>query len=326
MITLLQRQRVEWVDIAKGIGIFLMVIGHTGIPKLASQWIYSFHMPLFFFLSGYFFTSGKYSLKALLQRKFETIIAPYFFFVLITWIGCELLQYALFPPHSLWEVIADGSKGALWFVYVLFFVEVVFWFLDKIQLYLKNNWFKHVFCLIAAIIGYEAYYSHFHLPYKLEVVGLALLFFDLGYLISGRKSCERKLNIWLLLILAIADVILAYYQVPRLDMAGNSYGMGVSTLLIALLGIFLIIQFSYKLDSIPKWIRTSIVYIGRNTIVIVGLSSLIYMSLKKLFEVYNVPNYIDLPIRHLLLWVILVAFIWFFNRYTPFLIGKYRRK
>ena len=139
MKTSLEYQRVEWVDMAKGMGIFLMVIGHTGIPKFASQWIYSFHMPLFFFLSGYFFTSGKYSLKVLLQRKFKTMIVPYLFFVLITWIGCELLQYTLFPPHSLWEILTDGSKGTLWFVYVLFFVEIVFWFIDKIQSYLRNS-------------------------------------------------------------------------------------------------------------------------------------------------------------------------------------------
>lgn len=163
------------------------------------------------------------------------------------------------------------------------------------------------------------------MPYKLEVIGLALLFFDLGYLTNRRKSCERKLNVWLLFILAIIDVVLAYFQVPRLDMAANSYGMGIPTLLVALLGIFLTIQLSYKLDSIPRWIRTFMVYIGRNTIVVVGLSSLIYMSLKRFFEIYNVPNYIGLPIRHLLLWMMLAAFIWLLNKYTPSLIGKHKR-
>lgn len=47
---LINKNRIEWVDIAKGIGIFLMVMGHTGIPKIGIQWIYSFHMPLFFLL------------------------------------------------------------------------------------------------------------------------------------------------------------------------------------------------------------------------------------------------------------------------------------
>ena len=45
-------KRIEWLDIAKGITIILMVLGHSSIPKPISNWIWSFHMPLFFFASG----------------------------------------------------------------------------------------------------------------------------------------------------------------------------------------------------------------------------------------------------------------------------------
>lgn len=39
--------RIDWVDIAKGIAIFLMVCGHTSVPQPINKFIYSFHMPLF---------------------------------------------------------------------------------------------------------------------------------------------------------------------------------------------------------------------------------------------------------------------------------------
>lgn len=39
--------RKRWIDIAKGIGIILMVIGHADAPRLLKNWIYGFHMPLF---------------------------------------------------------------------------------------------------------------------------------------------------------------------------------------------------------------------------------------------------------------------------------------
>lgn len=54
--------RIEWVDILKGIAIICVFIGHTtndnygNISGLLHMWIYSFHMPLFFFLSGYVFS------------------------------------------------------------------------------------------------------------------------------------------------------------------------------------------------------------------------------------------------------------------------------
>lgn len=38
-------QRIKWIDLTKGVAIFLMVCGHTGIPSLISNWIWSFHMP-----------------------------------------------------------------------------------------------------------------------------------------------------------------------------------------------------------------------------------------------------------------------------------------
>lgn len=39
--------RIDWIDLTKGIAIFLMVCGHTSIPLSISNWIWSFHMPLF---------------------------------------------------------------------------------------------------------------------------------------------------------------------------------------------------------------------------------------------------------------------------------------
>lgn len=44
----MQLQRLEWIDITKGFAIILMVFGHSSIPKSISNYIWSFHMPLFF--------------------------------------------------------------------------------------------------------------------------------------------------------------------------------------------------------------------------------------------------------------------------------------
>ena len=46
-------ERYTWIDCIKGIGIFLVVLGHIYKDNYIGQWIYSFHMPLFFMLSGY---------------------------------------------------------------------------------------------------------------------------------------------------------------------------------------------------------------------------------------------------------------------------------
>ena len=44
---------IRWIDNLKGFGILLVVIGHTVPREGLGQWIYAFHMPLFFFISGF---------------------------------------------------------------------------------------------------------------------------------------------------------------------------------------------------------------------------------------------------------------------------------
>lgn len=52
--------RVKWIDTARGIAILLVLIGHAGVAPKLNQYILSFHMPLFFFLSGIVFDNKKY--------------------------------------------------------------------------------------------------------------------------------------------------------------------------------------------------------------------------------------------------------------------------
>ena len=237
-------------------------------------------------------------------------------------LGGEILDYQLFKHSSFRTLLIKGSGGAVWFIYVLFFVELIYWAIDKIC----KAWLIPVVCLIAAVVGYIADTNGVHLPYKLEVIGMGLMFYNIGVATKNMKALQQKLPIWLLLLLLIVDIGLAYIQNPRLDMADNCYGMGIPTILLALLGIYLTIQVSLRMDrSIPQWLRKPVVYIGRNTIVIVGLSQVILMSLKKFFDIHGVPNIIGAPIRHLLLWIALFAATWILNRYVPFLIGKTKK-
>ena len=45
--------RITHIDIFKGIGILFMVMGHIGFSSIFDKWIHAFHMPMFFFISGY---------------------------------------------------------------------------------------------------------------------------------------------------------------------------------------------------------------------------------------------------------------------------------
>ena len=69
--------RIISVDYAKAIGIYLVVLAHTQLCAPLTNWIYVFHMPLFFLLSGYVFNNNP-SFKEFINRKAKTLVFPYF--------------------------------------------------------------------------------------------------------------------------------------------------------------------------------------------------------------------------------------------------------
>lgn len=81
MINEVEKVRENWIDCAKGIGIILVVLGHTySIPTWLQSWIYAFHMPLFFILSGYTIrVSSDISIKKQICKFAKAYLLPYLF-------------------------------------------------------------------------------------------------------------------------------------------------------------------------------------------------------------------------------------------------------
>lgn len=70
------------VDIIKGIGIILVIMGHISENLFINRLIYSFHMPLFFILSGYAYINYNKTnnIKDFIIKKLKTIVIPYFIY------------------------------------------------------------------------------------------------------------------------------------------------------------------------------------------------------------------------------------------------------
>lgn len=101
-------KRIEWVDFAKGIGIVLVVLGHTGPfgHGYPGSWIGSFHMPLFFFLAGLCFDETRYaSLWQYAKRKAMALLYPY--------VTLSLLMIGL-SVFLCWDSTSLASVSSLW--------------------------------------------------------------------------------------------------------------------------------------------------------------------------------------------------------------------
>lgn len=75
------RQRLAQFDVLKGIGILLVLLGHTDITGIPKNCIYGFHMPLFFFCSGCFYRQKDWG--DFLKDNVRSLLIPYLFFVLV---------------------------------------------------------------------------------------------------------------------------------------------------------------------------------------------------------------------------------------------------
>lgn len=83
-------ERLSWLDILKGIGIILVVIGHIYSNRTVSNWLYSFHMPLFFLAAGWVYKEK--TVITDIKRRIQTIVVPYFSFGLLVLLYWQVIE------------------------------------------------------------------------------------------------------------------------------------------------------------------------------------------------------------------------------------------
>ena len=124
------KQRLEYIDIIKGIGIFLVVLGHVTINQTVYHFIYAFHMPLFFIIAGMFL----HDKPQFIRKQAKSLLLPYFSFGLLTYLYWWLVE-------SRFRELPVGETFLSQFINLFFptesqFCNVVLWFLPC--LFLSN--------------------------------------------------------------------------------------------------------------------------------------------------------------------------------------------
>lgn len=198
---------IKWVNIAKGIGILLVVIGHFLPASSPDYWvksrgiIYGFHMPFFFLISGYLYTFKQGLYFNLLKSKFKRLVVPFVSVALIYFIIKLLASQfvALKYPvgwDSILQLINNPLKSyvpLLWFVHALILMFFVYPLLRNYM----NAWVALFFTIILSstsqVLGLE-------LPVVENMVRF-LPFFVIGNLfkennIIQQATKRRKLS-WL---------------------------------------------------------------------------------------------------------------------------------
>ncbi|MGB9938912.1 acyltransferase family protein [Methanosarcina sp.] len=203
--------RLHWIDALKGIGIILVVFAHHKLPVALDTYIFSFHMPLFFFISGLLFDFWKHTASAasFVKKRFRSLIVPYFGFALLTCLFYLLLDTGYQPGvtnidffkaspveniHSIVYALGPliSYNPPLWFLTCLFVTELLFYGFAR-KYYSEPG--KLVLGLTAVgVIGYlYSVYVPFRLPWNSDVALTAVVFYGAGNLFRKFiESEERK--------------------------------------------------------------------------------------------------------------------------------------
>ena len=251
------QEREEWVDYAKAFGIILVTYGHVargvmnaGIKGDESVYyfinnvIYSFHMPLFFFLSGLFFISslqrrGAYSL---FKNKLATIFYPYIVWSILQG-SIELLLSNYTNGNVTVTQIASflwAPRAQFWFLYALFLVSLV-GILVYTKLSAKYYWLILVFATIAYINRYELV--------LIPLTGFVLhnfVFFAFGIVFYQKRELIAKNNYFILPVSFLVFIILQWYFHIQLNLLYTTEKYWLA-LLVAICSILFVSSLSISL-------------------------------------------------------------------------------
>ena len=335
----MEKKRMDWVDMAKGLAMILVMFGHAPISLRIQAVIYTFHVPLFFFMSGYLFSNVKYNnFTAFLKKRIITIGIPYFCFSFIEYIYFFVANNKenVSPLTSFIGTLIplrynNGTlhNGTLWFIACLFMCEMIFFLIVK---YTKNDKRKIITCLvISAIIGgiYNRYIGK-PLPWSIDVAFIAVVFYGIGYLIKGIESKVSKLvNIKYLVIFLIVNVIIGHlnirYMNARVDMSASEYGNFIFFYVAAISGIMASLIFCRLLPKLK-----TLMYVGKNSIIFFAFHQMIiYPIIDKLiahisFFASQKSYIISLNgiIHVCVTLIVMIPIIYVINNYMPFILGK----
>ena len=262
-------KRIDWIDVAKFFGIYAIYLGHFGTAAgNAYGFVFSYHVPLFFFISGAVESLntqeriGQYILK-----KTKSLLLPFYLFVFLS---------AFFGgfQDALWKAVLKGAvrnqfyAGSLWFLTCLFAVEVIFALLRKL---------KHApLILTASVLMYYFAVVYWKPPrafYNIDSALNYLIYFVIGYYTfpAIRKMFELKTNAAKFAFVITGALAFAYSfcVFKSHDPLNRLYAIPVAGrffyVLRALIIIWLMLVMARILHGVPMFGE-----LGRNTLYLCG--------------------------------------------------------
>ncbi len=356
-------KRFDVVDIARLYGIFLVYYGHVierfmylKVSEAALQYkfIYSFHMVLFFFLSGMVISKKTLNLPflAFIKKKFSTRVVPYLFFnfillILSLFITRDFPPFPLETPQDYFRTVGFTLIGIsifnipTWFILALLSVELIHYFLNRF--YKNSSQNKLFFILFFYFAGYYLNLKIQFISFE-KIIGINYWLFHeaiimFSFYLLGSMAIKSKLLMNLSfnksLIFSLLGILLIYftynvnqgpfrYKLDAVVILLSAHGHIFWFAFTALVGCFTMIMLSQLSKN-----QTFLSFLGKNVITMYCFNGIFYHSfngpfaslmLKVMHMSYFNLSFVSVGFS-LLTMSFSIPFIYLFNKYCPALIG-----
>jgi fucose 4-O-acetylase-like acetyltransferase len=287
------KQRDQRLDILKGIGIILMVVGHSGFPY--ANYIYLFHMALFFMASGYVWNDDKVrSVKAVGKATLSRVRSLWIPFAvgngIFTLLNNWFVRFDLYSPTKngmidirltgklfLRNLLFHGDTqfgGASWFLRTLFIISIAHILIRYIVCKMRhgNVLFAAVVSLTVVMAGYINQ-TRWELPFGLHTCFAAYFAFLLGVFLKKVQLMDRIGKYCPIAAVASFAVLVILGKLDTVGMGAGNIGSLPFFLAVSLAGWIMV----WGLASVMKgWIGRWISTCGRMSIWILMLHFLAF--------------------------------------------------
>ena len=281
--------RIRWIDQARGLGIAVVVIGHVTTDGRVHDWIFLFHMPFFFALSGMLARPDTID-RSMIGRA-RSLLVPYVAYLPIVALLDLALGYALGTPsllrnqsmrHYAFSLVFGGSKlvgpfATFWFVTCLYGASVLFTFVTArfSSSVVRNS------IVVACLIGSYCI-PRVASPFDILAVPLAFAFFYAGWLARNRVPPGL---IWTLVALAV--FVAAGSVSAPFDMKYLLFGVFPANVIAALAGSAALVGIAQATGHLPA-IGSLLELLGRASLVIMFLHQVIHFHLVGLMPEWGI--------------------------------------
>lgn len=269
-----QINRLDWIDVVKGLAMLCIIAGHMGI-KIVNNVVFTFHVPIFFLISGYFI-SQKTCFKDYVIKRVKGLIIPYLFtslLLVVDIIPVDIIKRGINNiPNDMGRVFiqalyGSGTKvnktimgiqqiGAIWFLlaffWALLFVKI---FIDK-----KYGW---LWILLIAIVSYVSS-QYIWLPWDIQAGGTATIFVYIGAY-SKKYKIDITFSWWLILIGIVTLVLEVIFEV-KVSVVSNYYKYTIVSIIGAVFISYVVLWVAMIFNS-TKIIKKYLCFVGADSII-----------------------------------------------------------